>query len=78
MEEEIINFAELGKYLTKRIAMVEMSYETLAKPYQTDFGINVSLMTKKQKEEFINKRNCLLVQKQCYQEILDKITLEVK
>ena len=27
----------------------------------------------KEKEEVINKRNCLLVQKYCYQEILDKI-----
>jgi hypothetical protein len=33
------------------------------------------LMTKKEKEDFINKRNCLLVQEHCYKEILDLITL---
>jgi len=28
-------------------------------------------MSKKEKEEFTNKRNCLLVQKHCYEEILE-------
>lgn len=32
--------------------------------------INVSFMSRKEKEEFTNKRNCLLVQKHCYAEIL--------
>ena len=74
-EENITNFAELGKYLKTRIESVEKAYEDLIKPYYVEgVGLNVSYMNKKEKEEFINKRNCLLVQKQCYQEILNKIT----
>lgn len=78
MEQElnITNFAELGDYLTEKIAIVEKCYQDLVKPYQTEYGINTSLMSKKEKEEFINKRNCLLVQKHCYKEVLDKIKLE--
>ena len=75
MEEDIKKVADVGGYLTERIASVENCYQDLIKPYKTEYGINTSLMTKKEKEEFINKRNCLLVQKHCYQEILDKITL---
>ena len=73
--KNITNFAELGKYLKIRIENVKTSYETLVKPYRTEYGINVSLMTRKEKEEFINKRNCLIVQQHCYQEILNQISL---
>lgn len=77
MKENITNFAELNKYLKKRIKNVEDCYEKLVKPYQTEYGINTSLMAKKEKEEFINKRNCLLVQKYCYIEIQNLI-IEIK
>lgn len=41
----------------------------------TDMGkgikiINVTGLTRKEKEEVVNKRNCLLVQEYCYEEIL--------
>lgn len=79
MEEElhITNLAELGEYLKGKIKSVNKCYEELVEPY-TDKKLNIintSFMTRKEKEEFINKRNCLLLQKHCYQEILDKITL---
>ena len=63
----------MKEYLTKRIEDVEKCYNDLIKPYyDVELGIlNVSLMSKKEKEEFINKRNCLLVQRECYQEILE-------
>ncbi len=54
----------------KRIESVEKCYEELL----TDIGgikiINVTGLSKKEKEEVINKRNCLLIQKHCYEEIL--------
>lgn len=74
-EKKPTNFAELGLHLEQRIESVKKCYNELIQPYQTEYGINVSLMTKKEKEEFINKRNCLLLQEHCYNEILDLITL---
>ena len=73
MKENITNLEELNKYLKERIKSVEECYEKLVKPYKTEYGINTSLMTKKEKKEFINKRNCLLVQKHCYNEIQNLI-----
>lgn len=63
----------LRDYLKSRIQSVDCCYEKLL----TDIGgvkiINTSGLSRKEKEEVINKRNCLLVQKQCYVEILDLI-----
>ncbi len=62
---------KLIEKLEARIESVEKCYEELL----TDIGgikiINVTGLSKKEKEEVINKRNCLLVQKHCYQEILE-------
>lgn len=64
---------EIIEYLNKRIADTEKCYNEML----TDIGgmkiLNITGLSKKEKEEVINKRNCLLVQKYCYQEILDKI-----
>lgn len=64
---------EIIEYLNKRIADTEKCYNEML----TDVGgmkiLNITGLSKKEKEEVINKRNCLLVQKYCYQEILDKI-----
>ena len=65
---------ELQDYLKDRIKSVDKCYEELL----TDMGdgikvINVTGLSRKEKEEVINKRNCLLVQKHCYTEILDYI-----
>lgn len=73
--EEYIDQLESDKQkliekLEERIKAVDKCYNELL----TDVGgikiINVTGLTKKEKEEVINKRNCLLVQKHCYVEIL--------
>ena len=62
---------KLIEKLEERIKAVDKCYNELL----TDVGgikiINVTGLTKKEKEEIINKRNCLLVQKYCYEEILE-------
>lgn len=80
MEEEIniTNLAELGEYLKQRIKSVKRCYEKELPLMDVGDGhkvINISGLSKKEKEEVINKRNCLLVQEHCYQEILDKIII---
>ncbi len=73
---EIVN---IEKYLEDRIKSVDKCYEELL----TDIGngikiINVTGLSRKEKEEIINKRNCLLVQRHCYNEILDFIEKKVE
>lgn len=62
---------KLIEKLEERIKAVDKCYNELL----TDIGgikvIYVTGLTKKEKEEIINKRNCLLVQKYCYEEILE-------
>ena len=65
---------DIIEYLEKRIEDVDKVYDTLL----TDLGngikvINVTGLSRKEKEEAVNKRNCLLVQKHCYEEILEKM-----
>lgn len=63
---------ELKQYLIKRIEMVDKALDDMV---DKNIGmINVSLLTKKEKAEVVNKRNCLLVQKHCYEEILQIFT----
>lgn len=64
---------KLIEKLEKRMKSVEKCYQDLIKPYYDEKlnMINVSLMSRKEKDEFTNKRNCLLVQKHCYTEILE-------
>ena len=73
---EIVN---IEKYLEDRIKSVDKCYEELL----IDMGdgikiINVTGLSRKEKEEVINKRNCLLVQKHCYNEILEFIKKKVE
>ena len=67
---------KLIEKLEERIKAVDKCYNELL----TDVGgikiINVTGLTKKEKEEIINKRNCLLVQKYCYEEILEILKKE--
>lgn len=62
---------KLIEKLEERIKSVEKCYEEMI----TDIGgikiINVTGLSKKEKEETLNKRNCLLVQKATYEEILE-------
>ena len=66
---------EIISYLEKRVNDVEKAYDELIKPYYDEKLkiINVSLMSKKEKEEFVNARNCLLVQQACYNEVIEQI-----
>ena len=65
---------QLKTWLQERIKSVDKCYDELL----TDMGegikiINVTGLSRKEKEEVINKRNCLIVQKFCYEEVLEKI-----
>lgn len=64
---------KLIEKLEERIKSVEKCYQDLIKPYYDEKLniINTSYMNKKEKEEFINKINCLLVQKASFEEILE-------
>lgn len=57
--------------IRERIKNIEDTYKKEMKPYQTEFGLNVSLLSKKEKEELINKRNGLLTQKITLEELLE-------
>ena len=65
----------IKEYIELRKQSVRDTYEKLIEPYyDKSIGmVNVSYMNKKTKEDFINKRNCLLVQEATYTEILEFI-----
>ncbi len=66
---------ELEQKLINRINNIKECYNQTIKPfYDKKIGmLNVSALSKKQQNELINKRNCLLVQQDAYEEILDYI-----
>lgn len=71
----------LKKYLEDRIKSVDETYERELPLIDLGEGhkvINISYLSKKEKEDVINKRNCLLVQKATYQEILEVLNEERK
>ena len=51
---------------------LEEIYQKEMKPYQTEFGLNLSLLSKKEKEEVINKRNTLLIEIEVLNELLEE------
>ena len=57
--------------IREKIKNIEDIYKKEMKPYQTEFGLNVSFLSKKEKEELINKRNGLLTQKITLEELLE-------
>ncbi len=67
---------DLKEYLENRIKSVEETYKKEMKPYQTDIGLVLTGLTKKEREEVISKRNCLLIQKEVYKEVLKEIENE--
>lgn len=70
---------DLKKYLKDRIKSVDETYERELPLMNLGEGhkvINISYLSKKEREEVINKRNCLLVQKATYQEILSLLDKE--
>ena len=58
--------------IREKIKNIEDIYKKEMKPYQTEYGLNVSLLSKKEKEELINKRNGLLTQKITLEELLEE------
>ena len=68
---ELINDYISKDKIRERIKNIEDIYKKEMKPYQTEFGLNVSLLSKKEKKELINKRNGLLTQKITLEELLE-------
>lgn len=57
--------------IKEKIKNIEDIYKKEMRPYQTEFGLNVSLLSKKEKEELINKINGLLTQKITLEDLLE-------
>lgn len=71
-------YDRLVERIEERIKSIGKCYSNLIETYfDKDINmINTSCMSKREKEEFINKRNCLLVQKTTFEEILKLIEEE--
>lgn len=78
LEEKANKYDSLVERIKERIKSVDKCYNNLIEPYFDNSinMINTSCMSKREKEEFINKRNCLLVQKTSYENILKLIEEE--
>lgn len=67
----------LDDYISKdkikeRIKTIKEIYEREMKPYQTEYGLNVSLLSKKEKDDLIGKRNGLLIQIASFESLLEE------
>lgn len=75
-QNNIINsYIEREQKLIEKLEEKNRNINKLLDEMMTDMGkgikiINVTGLTRKEKEEVVNKRNCLLVQEYCYEEIL--------
>lgn len=63
--------------IKERMEQTKKVYDEEMKPYMIDVGngekiLNVTYLSKKEKEELINKRNCLLVQIKTYEDLLEE------
>lgn len=58
--------------ITKALEVCEKVYEKEMKPYQREYGLDVTYLNKKEKAELINKRNCLITQMETYKQLLKK------
>lgn len=71
IDEYIEERQKLIEKLEERIKSIDKCYEEML----TDVGgieiINITGLSKKEKEEVVNKRNCLIVQKTSFKEILE-------
>ena len=47
-------------------------YKKEMKPYQTEYGLDVTYLSKKEKQELVNKRNCLITQMETYKQLLEE------
>ena len=58
VEERYVSRDEIKKALE----VCENVYEKEMKPYQREYGLDVTYLSKKEKAELVNKRNCLITQ----------------
>lgn len=58
--------------ITKALKVCEKVYEEKMKPYQQEYGLDVTYLNKKEKAELINTRNCLITQMETYKQLLKK------
>ena len=63
--------------IKERMEQTKKVYDEEMKPYMIEVGngekvLNVTYLSKKEKEELINKRNCLLVQIKTYEMLLEE------
>ena len=56
--------------IEKALEICEKVYEKEMKPYQREYGLDVTYLNKKEKAELINKRNCLITQMETYKQLL--------
>ena len=75
-----ISVTDLNKYIKenyisrdeieKALEVCEKVYEEEMKPYQREYGLDVTYLSKKEKAELVNKRNCLITQMETYKQLL--------
>ena len=69
--QNMINELYISKdKIREKIKELEKLYIEEMKPYQTEYGLNVSLLSKKEKEQVINKRNTFIIQMGTLKELL--------
>ena len=56
--------------IEKALEVCEKVYEKEMKPYQREYGLDVTYLSKKEKAELVNKRNCLITQMETYKQLL--------
>ena len=66
IQEKYISREEIEKALE----ICEKVYEEEMKPYQKEYGLDVTYLNKKEKAELVNKRNCLITQMETYKQLL--------
>ena len=57
--------------IRKDLETCQKVYEEEMKPYQRDYGLDVTYLSKKEKEKLVNKRNCLITQMKTYEMLLE-------
>lgn len=73
-EKNSINKDIVKKYIDKKIKSIDKLLNEMLDE-NIEF-INVSCLSKKEKEEVINKRNCLLVQKKTLEQVYEELLKE--
>lgn len=56
--------------IEKALEVCEKVYEEEMKPYQREYGLDVTYLSRKEKAELVNKRNCLITQMETYKQLL--------